>query len=495
MFEGGYSLNKEHFFRNIVSIVVFAVVGTLISTLVVGGGLALFGKIGICYDIGFLDNMIYGALISAVDPVATLAIFNALDVSPMLNMMVFGESVLNDAVSVVLFRTLLNFKSHTFNLVALAVALGQFLVISLGSVVLGLFTGFTTAFLFRSLPLHRRPSMEVVLVLVISYMSYFVAESLQLSGIMTILTISILMNHYVSYSMSDIGKHTLEEVSKCLSFICDSGVFAYLGASVFTFNHHIRFDYIIAAIVLCILGRLLNVYPLTAVLNCFRTYRIPQKFQFIQFFSGLRGAVAFALVLTITGPSANILITTTLGIVLFTIIVFGGLTLPLLQILRVRQVVVEPAEKLYEAALRLPMLSSVSALFARLGLLSQHALAKNAVMGAQPAEYHSSFENFDIRYLQPLFRKTVPLGTALSNIVNRMARRQLVKPVEVNDDPDAGMSITVFPDDDAPQAHVMGGPGSPVLFNGNSMDTPTDSPTSPTDKALGAGDFADINLE
>lgn len=44
----------------------------------------------------------FGALISAVDPVATLAIFHALDVNPTLNMLVFGESVLNDAVSIVM---------------------------------------------------------------------------------------------------------------------------------------------------------------------------------------------------------------------------------------------------------------------------------------------------------------------------------------------------------------------------------------------------------
>lgn len=44
----------------------------------------------------------FGSLISAVDPVATIAIFNALNVDPVLNMLVFGESILNDAVSIVL---------------------------------------------------------------------------------------------------------------------------------------------------------------------------------------------------------------------------------------------------------------------------------------------------------------------------------------------------------------------------------------------------------
>ena len=51
-----------------------------------------------------LCSFAFGSLISAVDPVATLAIFHALDVDPTLNMLVFGESVLNDAVSIVMFK-------------------------------------------------------------------------------------------------------------------------------------------------------------------------------------------------------------------------------------------------------------------------------------------------------------------------------------------------------------------------------------------------------
>ncbi|KAG9395668.1 Na+/H+ exchanger [Carpediemonas membranifera] len=423
MFEGGYSLDKVHFFRNIVSIIVFAVFGTIISTFIVGVGLALLGHFGIITGVSFIDNMIYGALISAVDPVATLAIFNALHVSPMLHMMVFGESVLNDAVSIVLFRTFTNFKSTPFSAAVLVLAMGQFLIISVGSVLLGTVVGLANAFLFRVLDFSHRPILEVVLVISIAYMSYFISEALDLSGIMTILMISIIANHYTSYSMSDSSKKTLAEVSQALSFVCESAVFAYLGASVFAFEHTFSITYVVATIALCMIGRAANVFPLTALLNLFRTYRTPQKFQFIQFWSGLRGAVAFALVLSITGSSANMLVTTTLTVVLFTVIIFGGSTLPMLKVLKVHDVKTEPKEKLYETILRSN--KRVSAYLARLGLLSQQSLMRNAASGVQPDEFKSSFETFDERYMQPLFRKSTPLGPALSAIVNRMARRRL----------------------------------------------------------------------
>ena len=54
------------------------------------------------YKLDRVESFAFGSMISAVDPVATLAIFNALDVDPILYMLVFGESILNDAVAIVL---------------------------------------------------------------------------------------------------------------------------------------------------------------------------------------------------------------------------------------------------------------------------------------------------------------------------------------------------------------------------------------------------------
>ena len=82
------------------SIVIFAIFGTIISALVVGGGVYLMGLADLVYPLNFVESFAFGSLISAVDPVATLAIFQALDVDPVLNMLVFGESILNDAVAI-----------------------------------------------------------------------------------------------------------------------------------------------------------------------------------------------------------------------------------------------------------------------------------------------------------------------------------------------------------------------------------------------------------
>lgn len=86
----------------------FAVVGTLISAFSIGGivyGLAKAGVIPVD-NVNPLQSLMFGALISAVDPVATLSIMGHPEINcdKLLYSLVFGESVLNDAVSIVLFE-------------------------------------------------------------------------------------------------------------------------------------------------------------------------------------------------------------------------------------------------------------------------------------------------------------------------------------------------------------------------------------------------------
>eukprot|EP00656_Telonema_subtile_P042964 TRINITY_DN4909_c0_g1_i1.p1 TRINITY_DN4909_c0_g1~~TRINITY_DN4909_c0_g1_i1.p1 ORF type:complete len:432 (+),score=53.19 TRINITY_DN4909_c0_g1_i1:79-1374(+) len=145
IFESGYSLNRVNFFKNLVPITVFAVVGTIISTFVIGFGIYAAGFVGLCYQLNFMDCLLWGSLISAIDPVATLAIFNSLDVPPQMYMLVFGESVLNDAVAVVLFRTFVDLRTSEFNSSTLMSACITFFQSLLGSVVLGCVVGLFSA--------------------------------------------------------------------------------------------------------------------------------------------------------------------------------------------------------------------------------------------------------------------------------------------------------------------------------------------------------------
>ncbi|KAJ7401021.1 sodium/hydrogen exchanger 8 isoform X1 [Pitangus sulphuratus] len=203
IFESGYSLHKGNFFQNIGSIILFSVFGTAISAFIVGGGIYFLGRADVIYKLNMTDSFAFGSLISAVDPVATIAIFNALNVDPVLNMLVFGESILNDAVSIVLTNT---------------------------------------------------------------------AEGL------------------TRENMSD---------------------------------------------VLVLFGRAVNIFPLSYLLNFFRDHKITPKMMFIMWFSGLRGAIPYALSLHLglePIEKRQLIGTTTIIIVLFTILLLGGGTMPLIRL-------------------------------------------------------------------------------------------------------------------------------------------------------------------
>jgi hypothetical protein len=117
IFEAGYSLKRRLFLANITPIVAFAVFGTIISTIILAATLQLGGALhwiganvfdGINSATGLHGSMLFAALLSAVDPVATLAVLSSAEVNAdtTVQAIIFGESVLNDAVSIVLYQTI-----------------------------------------------------------------------------------------------------------------------------------------------------------------------------------------------------------------------------------------------------------------------------------------------------------------------------------------------------------------------------------------------------
>ena len=121
IYSAGLNLQRKNFFQDFWTISLFAFVGTVISAFVFGLGTWFLTLIGIISKkhLGsnrFLECLMYGTLISATDPVATLSVFADVKAPPLLYNLVFGESVLNDAVAVVLFRTLEKFYSVDFTI-------------------------------------------------------------------------------------------------------------------------------------------------------------------------------------------------------------------------------------------------------------------------------------------------------------------------------------------------------------------------------------------
>uniref|UniRef100_A0A1I7U1C4 Sodium/hydrogen exchanger n=1 Tax=Caenorhabditis tropicalis TaxID=1561998 RepID=A0A1I7U1C4_9PELO len=335
IFENAYNLNKGYFFSNFVPILTFAILGTTISAMIIGAGLYILGAIGIIFEFTFFECFAFAAMISAVDPVATLAIFQAVKVESLLYMLVFGESMLNDAVSIVLAATALRHAKPSFNsLPASEIITSAFVTFTemfFFSACLGIGIGLLSALLFKHVDLRKTPSLEFALLLIFSYIPYGFAEALDLSGIMAILFCGISMSQYTRHNVSPIAQITFRHTFRTISFVAETSTFAYIGMAFFTIKLNFAPWLIFWSVVLCLLGRACNVFPLAYLVNqCRKDVQISMKNQIIMWFSGMRGAVCFALVLymDLDKEKKSILLTTVLFLILFTTIFLGGSALP-----------------------------------------------------------------------------------------------------------------------------------------------------------------------
>ncbi|GAA5805780.1 hypothetical protein HPULCUR_011305 [Helicostylum pulchrum] len=347
----GYELKRRNFFLNFGTILTFAMVGTFIAAVVTGVCTYLYALInpeGI--SISFLDSMIFGSILSATDPVTILAIFNQLHVDPQLFSIISGESLLNDAVAIVLSDTLRKFRGQDLHLVNIVKGVGLFLGVFWASTFIGILFGVAVALMLKYSQLFRFPNIEACLVLLMAYSSYFFSNGTQMSGIVTLLFAGITLKHYAYDNLSKSSKRATKFLFQILSQLSENFIFIYLGINLFTQDD---LDYkplfILVTLAFICIARYASVAPLSMMINAVcralgRDDQLPRNHQMMLFWAGLRGAVAFALASGITGDSAPAMRTTILAVVVLTVLLFGGTTSRMLQVLDVRTGVIEPNE-------------------------------------------------------------------------------------------------------------------------------------------------------
>ncbi|XP_022245093.1 sodium/hydrogen exchanger 7-like [Limulus polyphemus] len=225
IFNAGYSLKRRFFFRNLGAIMAFAFIGTTISCFVVGAVVYGFVQLMPHLEFTFNDSLYFGAIISATDPVTVLAIFHDLHVDVNLYALVFGESILNDAVAIVLSGAINNYEEHYhtesgFQVGAAFKSLGNFVYIFLFSFLIGSVTGCCTALLTKFTRLCDFPLLESSLFVLMSYSTFLLAEAADLSGIVAVLFCGICQAHYTFNNLSNESRvRTKQELkSVCVVF-------------------------------------------------------------------------------------------------------------------------------------------------------------------------------------------------------------------------------------------------------------------------------------
>ncbi|XP_053404076.1 Na(+)/H(+) exchanger beta-like isoform X2 [Mercenaria mercenaria] len=351
--ESAYSLHDRTFYDNVGTVMIYAVLGTVLNCFLIGPSLYGIYKIGgmgeTTFEINFVQCLVFSAVIVAVDPVAVLAIFQEIGVNNTLYFLVFGESLFNDAVTVVLYNTMktLNLMPHiTADQVIIGVV--QFFVVSIGGLIVGVIWGAITAVLTKYTE-HCRV-VEPLAVFVLAYISYLMAEMFHFSGIISIIGCGLTQAQYAFHNISRKSHTTVKYFSKMMSATSDCVIFMFLGISLFKKDvltpEHWDVGFIAWTLFFCLLYRFLGVFLLTFIINRGKRMRkIDMEEQFIMAYGGLRGAVAFSLigVLSKDNLPKGVFLTTTLVVIFFTVFVQGSTIKPLVKLLRVKM---EDSQKL-----------------------------------------------------------------------------------------------------------------------------------------------------
>uniref|UniRef100_A0A671XWH5 Sodium/hydrogen exchanger n=1 Tax=Sparus aurata TaxID=8175 RepID=A0A671XWH5_SPAAU len=318
----------------------FAVVGTLWNS--IGIGMSLFAICQIeafgVQDINLQENLLFATIISAVDPVAVLSVFEDVSVNEQLYIVVFGECLFNDAVTVVLYN-MFNFVAEMPVVEPVDVFLGvaRFFVVGLGGMGFGVLFGFVAAFTTRFT--SRVREIEPLFIFMYSYLAYLVAELFAISSIMAIVTCALTMKYYVEENVSQRSCTTIRHVVKMLGSISETLIFFFLGVVTITTEHEWNWGYILFTLLFAFIWRGLGVLVLTQIINPFRTIPFNMKDQFGLAYGGLRGAISFALVFTLPDNIGRkqLFVTATIAIILFTVFLQGISIRPLIEYINVRR--------------------------------------------------------------------------------------------------------------------------------------------------------------
>ncbi|MEM7556251.1 MAG: sodium:proton antiporter [Cyanobacteria bacterium P01_A01_bin.84] len=327
LFEAAWNLKWSALKKDLIPICLYAVLGVVISIAGIALGLNQLASVPLT------TALLIGASLSATDPVSVTALFRELGVDKRLTTLMEGESLFNDGMAVVAFSFLVGLPLGTVELGARPIILELFSVVGIGLAV-GAFIGFGISYLTQRFDL---PLVEQSLTLVSAYGTYIIAEDLGGSGVMGVVTTGLILGNFGSrIGMNPRTRIIVSEFWEFIAFFVNSIVFLLIG-------DQIRFstladNLVIIAVTICgmAIARVISVYGLGFITNKLAGSEISIPQQTILWWGGLRGSVSIALALSVPTilKQREELIATVFGVVLFTLLVQGLTTQPLLEKLK-----------------------------------------------------------------------------------------------------------------------------------------------------------------
>jgi CPA1 family monovalent cation:H+ antiporter len=337
VFEAAFHLKLTELRQNLATILVLAVPGVILTTIIVAGMLTVGTSLSLPVA------LVFGALIAATDPVAVVALFRLLGVPKRLSVLVEGESLLNDGTALVLFNLMLAVAlTGKFNLFS---SLVEFVQVAAGGIVVGLVLGWAISRLIARIDDYL---IEITLTTVLAYGTYLVAEQLHFSGVLAVVAAGLITGSLGPQGMSPTTRIVLYNFWEYITFLVNSLVFLLIGLDVDIRALLGAWQPILWAIGAVLLARAVVVYGLGWVTGKLAE-PISMRWRHVQAWGGLRGALSLALVLSLPaafGPDRFLLRTMAFGVALFTLLVQATTMRSLIR--RLGIITISPAQADYE---------------------------------------------------------------------------------------------------------------------------------------------------
>jgi Na+:H+ antiporter len=312
VFEAAFHLNFNELRTSLPTILLLAVPGVILTTLVVGGML-VWGP-----GLALSTALVFGALIAATDPVAVVSLFRILGVPKRLAVLVEGESLFNDGTAIVLFNLMLAFAlTGGFDLTH---GLWEFVLVSVGGLMVGFLLGWLASRLIARIDDYL---IETTLTTVLAFGSYLLAEQLHFSGVLAVVAAGLVNGNIGPQGMSPTTRIVLFNFWEFVAFLANSMIFLMLGLQINIPVLLQNWQPVLWAIFAVLVARVLVVYGLGGIAN--RWFEpISLRWQHVMAWGGLRGAISLALALSLPaalGPDRDLMRTMAFGVVLFTLLV------------------------------------------------------------------------------------------------------------------------------------------------------------------------------
>jgi CPA1 family monovalent cation:H+ antiporter len=390
IFEAAFHLEFKQLRSNLVPILILAVPGVVLSTFIVGG-IVSAGVVGLTFGVA----VIFGALISATDPVAVVALFGALGVPRRLAVAVEGESLFNDGIAIVVFSIALMALAEpgSFNLV---LGIVDFLWVSLGGLGLGTALGWVVSHLISRIDDYF---VEITLTTVLAIGSYLVAEEVGVSGVLAVVAAGIVSGNLGLPGMSPTTKIVLLSFWEYVAFLANSLIFLLIGIKINVGDLVPAFGPILVAVAAVLVARAIIVYGLLWLTRLGGSEaHVPMNWRHVLFWGGLRGAISLALALSLpqTLQYRGGLLLMAFGVVLFTLLAQGTTIQFLLEWLGLS----ERPEHVVAREMKLGRLYAAQAGMSRLIDLRHDGLLAGNVWNALRDEYRDTSQRLSEEMIQ-----------------------------------------------------------------------------------------------